>query len=483
MSGPERLRSPEIARSSYEETVVFFGDSITGRGYDSPDSVTNQYNATGYSTWLNILQMQRLLIANESGVSGDSTALALARIYTDVTAFAPKRCVVMLGINDVVGGVALSTSITNLSTIYRILLSRGIYVVACTVLPSTQVNTDLERTKLDLLNNFIRDTALSTPGMTLADTYAAWVDYSNGDPVSTMVADGTHPTYVGAVAVARALSDVFSSILPSVRRCTSNYSKFGCGFLNPMAYGDNAGGANGWTLNTGMTGQGPNNWVADRTGTATGVCSKVARASTWRQGDLLQVAHTGGSANNRTIIYPADIIFQAWSSGGSGTANRRIRPTTYNGCNYLVTTGGSFAAGADPTASWSTVKGATVTDGTVTMIVVDSMDPGEKLYGSMEFEADSFSGGATLRLKATCFSASYAGTLYSSYGNFVDGTYTNPTYVPANGVLRTPEFVVPASTMIFRLAIECFSEAAVTGNYRVTAAEIRKQPVSYTFTR
>lgn len=474
--------SGNTIKTTRPATIVLMGDSITGRNYDTDGSTYNRFDRSGYWTWAAELLEQRLLVINEAGVSGNSTAQILARFTDEVVTVAPGYCFLMAGINDVVSGVAVATTIANLESMYARGVGAGITMIAATILPSTQVNTDTERFKLHYVNNWIRNYCASMQGMILVDAYAAWADPSNGDPVSAMVSDGTHPTYQGAAAIGRAIYDVLGPVIPKMHAKQSvNYS-FGSHTRNPMTYGDNAGGVNGWTLGTGITGQGPDNWVTARTGTSTAVASKSAR-SDWRQGSFLKLAVTTGSAQNRVQTYPTDILFQDWSSGGSATANRRIRPTTPNGRNYLITTGGTHAVGADPTGSWSTTLGATVTSGTATLLVIESLDPGDIVFGQCEFEASSFSGAAAIRLKVTCYSAAYGSTLYDSYGGFVDGALTLPTYVTPAGVLRTPEFTIPASTMIIRTLIEVFGDAGVTGDLLVTGMELRRQLTSHTFTQ
>jgi len=124
---PDETQAPEPAAAepvefvptpTFPPTVVAFGDSLTaGVGASS--------NATNYpsllSNWLD------LPVINE-GVSGDTTADALARI-DDIVAYNPDIVIVFLGGNDILQFIDLEVTITNLTEIIMVLRNEGAHIV------------------------------------------------------------------------------------------------------------------------------------------------------------------------------------------------------------------------------------------------------------------------------------------------------------------------------------------------------------------
>ena len=469
---------------STQNKIVLLGDSITARNYQANAS-QNQYDGTGYFTWANALLSQRFLLINEAGVSGNSLTAMAARVQTEVLAYKPNYCLLMGGINDAAGSVAYTTSKTAIDSIVSAVLGAGITLILCTATPSTQLDTATKIAALYRINNYYRQLAQTYTGIILADTYAAWADPDNdGQPASGMTSDGTHPTYLGAANLGRALFEALQYVVPVSQYPQSQNSLLGnTGNLvrNGMLSGNNASGANGYVNGTaGNTGTGPNNWATSRTGTAASVSSKVARTD-WRAGNLWRLAMTGGSNQDRIIAYH-DEYFQSWSSGGTATAQYLVRPTVANGCNYRVRTSGSFAAGADPTASWSTTLGATFTDGTATLMVVEAINPGDYIYGQCRLTLGSFSAGAQARINVRQYDSNPT-VLWDSFGMYADGSSTLPTYIPPSAVLRTPDSIVLPTCVQIRFYVEVFGTAGVTGNIDIGEVEIRKSLVSTAFSQ
>jgi acyl-CoA thioesterase-1 len=106
-------------------TLVCFGDSLTaGYGASVPkiDDRTKSYPA--------YLQNKVNIPVINAGVSGDTTAQALARINRDVLSKNPRIVIIELGANDVLWGIPLQTTENNLRRIINLINNgrRKIYI-------------------------------------------------------------------------------------------------------------------------------------------------------------------------------------------------------------------------------------------------------------------------------------------------------------------------------------------------------------------
>lgn len=104
--------------NSHGSNFIAFGDSLTAGygaspGEDFPSRLSN------------LIGVQVL----NAGVSGDTTAEALARLDTDVLSRDPRIVIVGLGGNDYLRGVTISTTEGNLRTIVRKIHDAGAMVV------------------------------------------------------------------------------------------------------------------------------------------------------------------------------------------------------------------------------------------------------------------------------------------------------------------------------------------------------------------
>jgi len=100
------------------ETIIAFGDSLTaGHGVPAQDNYPSRLAvATGLSI-------------ENAGVSGDTTAAALARLEGDVLTRNPRVVIVGLGGNDFLRGVPIDTTENNLRTIVRDIQNEGAMVM------------------------------------------------------------------------------------------------------------------------------------------------------------------------------------------------------------------------------------------------------------------------------------------------------------------------------------------------------------------
>lgn len=98
--------------------IVCFGDSLTaGTGADPGDS---------YPAHLARLLGREVI---NSGVPGDTTAAALARLERDVLAHSPRIVCITLGGNDLKNGVSRDEAFANLESIVRRIHAAGALVV------------------------------------------------------------------------------------------------------------------------------------------------------------------------------------------------------------------------------------------------------------------------------------------------------------------------------------------------------------------
>jgi len=99
-------------------SVVCLGDSLTaGNGANPGEDIASRLGAA----------LGRAVV--NAGVSGDTTAAALARVGTDVLVHRPGIVVVCLGGNDFLRGVPVETASENLGAIVRAIHQSGAMVV------------------------------------------------------------------------------------------------------------------------------------------------------------------------------------------------------------------------------------------------------------------------------------------------------------------------------------------------------------------
>jgi acyl-CoA thioesterase-1 len=103
---------------SHGTNIIAFGDSLTAGYGASPGE--------DWPTRLSALIGRPIINA---GVSGDTTASALARIETDVLSRDPRVVIVGLGGNDFLRGTPMSATETNLREIVRRIQKAGAMVV------------------------------------------------------------------------------------------------------------------------------------------------------------------------------------------------------------------------------------------------------------------------------------------------------------------------------------------------------------------
>jgi lysophospholipase L1-like esterase len=175
----QRLRKapPERGR------VVFLGDSITD-GWKLAQSFPGK-------PYVN------------RGISGQTTAQMLVRMFPDVINLRPEALIILAGTNDIARNTGMQTleMITqNFQAMAELAKAHGIRVVLCSVLPVsdyTERPQTVRRPPADILklNAWLKDYAASN-GAVYADYYSASVD-ERGFLKRGISGDGLHPNAAG----------------------------------------------------------------------------------------------------------------------------------------------------------------------------------------------------------------------------------------------------------------------------------------------
>lgn len=178
--------------------IVCFGDSITfgytagniQSAYPYPKKLQDIFSAVYNSTTTTVVN---------AGVSGDTTANALARIQTDVIAQAPDICIVMFGTNDVLQdpGVSVDTYKANMQTIIETLNNAGISVIVMASPPLVTNNSAAAngQIKISLYRSALKDLCRqrNVPIIDMNEKFLE-VTKNNYKDLTEMFPDQIHPT-------------------------------------------------------------------------------------------------------------------------------------------------------------------------------------------------------------------------------------------------------------------------------------------------
>ena len=192
--------------------IILLGDSITSAcGIPAAQTNLSWYDSAN-TTLGNVFSLSR-----NAGISGDTTALMLARLQSDVLYYWSSWVCVLGGINDITGAVASATTIANLTAIYDAILAGGARLICCVVLPCTSLNTGPLHTTVDAINTAIRAYAASHSPVVLCDWWSVFSDPntdSGYSPVAGYTSDGKHPSATGAGVMGTYLAGVVNAVKP-----------------------------------------------------------------------------------------------------------------------------------------------------------------------------------------------------------------------------------------------------------------------------
>ena len=180
----------EVARAG--TVIVMLGDSLTaGWGLPAdaavPSITENLLQADGYN----------VAIVN-AGVSGDTTAMGLARYDWSVTSADPDMLIIALGANDFLGRLPADVARNNLSKIIEKAQAQGLEIVLAGLQPRwPETDVSLEQEYSSLYPE-------------LAETYgvALYPGFMTGvwNEPDHLMPDGLHPNMKGVNVMAKGLS-------------------------------------------------------------------------------------------------------------------------------------------------------------------------------------------------------------------------------------------------------------------------------------
>jgi lysophospholipase L1-like esterase len=199
------------ARTTYRpraggETAAL-GDSLT-------QGSTNQGSYDMGMSYFGIacaLSGQRIKERRNAGISGQRTDQILARVDADVIAYAPSRCWVMAGTNDIIQSVALATAQGYYRQIVTKLIAARIEPVICLVPPN---NNSTLRLPINRWNAWLVRYAESL-GLDVIDFYTPLVKPSNGAYLDAYYADGVHPNTAGVMKMAQVAVEAMAPRYPA----------------------------------------------------------------------------------------------------------------------------------------------------------------------------------------------------------------------------------------------------------------------------
>lgn len=213
------------------------------------------FASNGWFTNGNAAAKQRFELVGISAAVGRATPEVLARIG-EVTSVPAANAFVLAGINDIEGGGATEDIIRNLRAIYTALLSSGKRVYALTILPLRSTKwTQVKADKIIEVNNWILETAASTPGMRALDMYSRLVDSvstNKGEAKDFVLSpDFIHPSANGAQLMGIEMEEKTRDIPQVDRRVKSNGENYGTNTRSKNVL-DNAPWASGGTNGAGL---------------------------------------------------------------------------------------------------------------------------------------------------------------------------------------------------------------------------------------
>lgn len=200
--------------SRLSATIAAAADPISGNRFIcAGDSISSFDFSNNISPWAKVAEGYvngRLNVVRSAGVSGDTSALLLARLQADVIDHSPAIVSVLIGTNDS-PAVPDATYKANVTAIHDTLRDAGIRSIVCTIPPrndSAPANATIGR-----WNAWLKNYALTTD-RPLFDFHAAVVDRATGGLRADCSLDGVHLTSVGHAALAEVVADAVAALLP-----------------------------------------------------------------------------------------------------------------------------------------------------------------------------------------------------------------------------------------------------------------------------
>ncbi|MHB1323986.1 MAG: SGNH/GDSL hydrolase family protein [Coriobacteriia bacterium] len=154
----------------------------------SPVFIYNQMAGSAYTFW-------------NAAVSGNTTAMMLARFDTDVAIHANGWVIVQAGVNDAAGGATAAAIESNITMLSSKIVGSGAAPVLTTITPYESGSAG-QKAVIDAVNAWLV-TFCAAANIPLVDFYGAVDDGTQGWAAG-LSDDGTHPTTAGHAALANA---------------------------------------------------------------------------------------------------------------------------------------------------------------------------------------------------------------------------------------------------------------------------------------
>jgi lysophospholipase L1-like esterase len=244
---------PRYATYANGQKIILIGDSITsangGISTATPiQAIANTYDSKGFFNQANVMLGHAFDMIGNAGIGGQTTTQIAARFETDVVAYRPDWVCILAGTND---SSSASNTKANLASMYESAYRNGIRVIACTIPPSTAVQSKREW-QLEV-NSWITQYARTRPHIIVANIGAALVDNNTTwQPISGVLSDGTHPNTAGAILAGRMIYEALKNIVPAqnIDLAFSNGDLTNL-LTNPMLYGTSTTAPTGWSVTGG----------------------------------------------------------------------------------------------------------------------------------------------------------------------------------------------------------------------------------------
>ena len=200
-------------RAQQQQTVLLFGDSYA----ESFSFPTAPYNGDQLSISLYRFVAggfgNSLRVTRNSGISGDTAAMMLARYSTDVTPHKSDWVFFNVGVNDFFGlGFTATVVFEQVQQLLGLMLSEGrkVLMVNCPPQVTTRSSYSAARaTQCALYNKLIADYVNTLNGVVLVDIYSQlvdWTDTTNAGAIARFFcSDGIHLSVLGTIQCANVI--------------------------------------------------------------------------------------------------------------------------------------------------------------------------------------------------------------------------------------------------------------------------------------
>lgn len=358
-----RLSSPGKAL-----TIIPAGDSITQA--DSTFASGLWQWSSGYAEGGILRAGPRFRILRNAGVAGNTAANLEARLFSDVIAYAPDACLLMIGTNDLTSGMANSAYTALMNTVERIILA----LLNARILPIIVTPPPKDAAATEAKNAQWYYYALAQYyGLPLIDVYRVLVNPQTGAYASGMSSDGVHPIAAGVAVmqsqVATALAGMDTLVCPPYLAAVSDATVNN--FANRLANGSFARVTSSPT---------PDTWTVNATNATQTVPAVTAGAYT---GNTFTYNKTLGSIAFALSGAGASSAGGSFSDGDTMQFNGRIKtsgltPSTASGYQLTLTASGggllktnNWKQNGDHVISWEFTVPAGTTTLTPSLFVQD----------------------------------------------------------------------------------------------------------------